>query len=429
MNVRTARAARRKSRRGVVVTLVAISMFAMVAFIAICIDGGALLDRRRHARATADAAALAAAEDLFRAYPANQGFDPGGSARRAAQRVAALNGFGNGTTASDVQVRTAPELYRGGPNASLPIPPGYVEITVQYNQSRYFSRIFGAGQIPVQARAVARGTWEAADVAIHVLDLHESAALTSTGESFAHVRGSKIIVNSDAFDAATTTGGTIIAPAMDVTGGTTTSGMKGGFHADIKYGVPPTPDPLRHIPEPDAAQFPLQSNRPIHVAKGTRTLRPGVYAGGISVSGQGNLNLEPGIYIMTGGGFSFSGQGALDAQGVMIFNAPKLSSDVVSITGTGKTIMSPPDATIYKGLTLFQARNSTNTMKVAGGGFMDISGTFYTANGTLQVGGGGDGRVGSQYISRLLEIVGSGGLVIDYIKDEAIPRRTFHLVE
>ena len=55
--------------------------------------------------------------------------------------------------------------------------------------------------------------------------------------------------------------------------------------------------------------------------------------------------------------------------------------------------------------------------------------TFYTANGTLQVGGGGNGRVGSQYISRLLEIVGSGDLVIDYIKDKAIPRRTFHLVE
>lgn len=429
MNVRSACAARRKSRRGAIVILVAISMFAVVGFMAICIDGGALLERRRHAQAAADAAALAAAEDLFRAFPSNQGFDLDGSARQAAQRVAALNGFDDKTSSAEVEVRTAPELYRGGPNASLAIPPGYVEITVQYNQDRHFSRIFGAGKIPVQARAVARGTWEAADVAIHVLDLHAPAALKSTGESFVHVRGSKIIVNSSASDAASTTGGTIIAPVMDITGGTSVSGTKGGFEAEINYGVLPSPDPLRHIPEPDAAQFSVQSNRPIHVSNGTRTLQPGVYAGGITVSGRGNLQLQPGIYIMDGGGFKFSGQGTLNAEGVMIFNAPKLSSHVVSITGTGETIMSPPDATIYKGLTLFQARKSTNTMSVSGGGFMDISGTFYTANGTLQVGGGGDGRVGSQYISRLLDIVGSGGLVIDYIKDEAIPVRTFHLVE
>jgi hypothetical protein len=91
--------------------------------------------------------------------------------------------------------------------------------------------------------------------------------------------------------------------------------------------------------------------------------------------------------------------------------------------------MSPPTDGIYKGLTLFQDRESGNTMTVSGGGFMDISGTFYTAGGTLKVGGGGDSKVGSQYISRFLTIVGNGGLLIDYNKDEAIPRRVLQLVE
>jgi len=141
------------------------------------------------------------------------------------------------------------------------------------------------------------------------------------------------------------------------------------------------------------------------------------------------LNLEPGIYYMDGGGFAFSGQGDLNAQGVMIFNSPKLSSDTVSITGTGSIVMSPPTSGIYKGLTLFQARHSSNSMSVSGGGYMDITGTFYTANGTLQVGGGGASRVGSQYISRFLEVGGGGGMLIDYSKEEAIPRRVLHLVE
>ena len=71
-------------------------------------------------------------------------------------------------------------------------------------------------------------------------------------------------------------------------------------------------------------------------------MSPGVYHGGIAISGQANLTMEPGIYYMDGGGFSFTGQGNLVANGVMIFNAPKKTSDVVSISGTGSIVMSPP---------------------------------------------------------------------------------------
>jgi hypothetical protein len=60
---------------------------------------------------------------------------------------------------------------------------------------------------------------------------------------------------------------------------------------------------------------------------------------------------------------------------------------------------------------------------------MNIVGTFYTAGGTLKVGGSGDSKVGSQYISRFLEIVGNGGLLIDYDDKAAIPRRVLNLIE
>jgi hypothetical protein len=170
-------------------------------------------------------------------------------------------------------------------------------------------------------------------------------------------------------------------------------------------------------------------NNKLQFANGSRTATPGVYRGGISVSGQGNLTLEPGIYYMDGGGFSFSGQGNLTARGVMIFNAPTSNSHVVDISGTGTIIMSPPTEGIYKGLTLFQDRESTNEMSVQGGGIMDITGTFYCANGTLGIGGGGSGQIGSQYISRFLEIKGNGSLRIDYDPQQAIPVRILQLVE
>ena len=51
-------------RRGVVVVLIAVCLVVILAFVAIAVDGGGLLELRRAAQATADAAALAAAEEV-----------------------------------------------------------------------------------------------------------------------------------------------------------------------------------------------------------------------------------------------------------------------------------------------------------------------------------------------------------------------------
>ena len=45
-------------------------------------------------------------------------------------------------------------------------------------------------------------------------------------------------------------------------------------------------------------------------------MSPGVYEGGISISGPAVVTLLPGIYYMKGGGFTFGGQGALTGLGV-----------------------------------------------------------------------------------------------------------------
>src|SRR5271157_3285333 len=57
------------TRRGMVAAQVVLSMSVLMAMLAVVADGGLLLVERRHAQATADAAALAAACDLY--SPAN----------------------------------------------------------------------------------------------------------------------------------------------------------------------------------------------------------------------------------------------------------------------------------------------------------------------------------------------------------------------
>jgi hypothetical protein len=258
------------------------------------------------------------------------------------------------------------------------------------------------------------------------LHLHAPSALYGNGNAQVTVSGAKVIVNSDNPEAATTNGLVMQADDFKITGNSRTIGG-GAFIGPIEYGTPPQPDPLRHIPEPDPTGMPVHNK--LTLSNGTQDILPGLYRGGIKVSGQGNLNMAPGIYYMDGGGFEFTGQGNLYAPNVMIFNAPTKNSDVVAISGTGSIFMSPPQDGIYKGLTLFQDRESTNEMSVQGGGNMDITGTFYCANGTLAIGGGGSGRIGSQYISLFLKITGNGTLRIDYDPTQAIPVRVLHLVE
>ena len=421
-----------KARRGAIVVLVAFCLAVILAFVAIAIDGGGLLEERRQAQAAADAAALAAAESLFVNYPKNKGLDTKGQATAAALAIAAANGFNNDGSKSVVTVRTSPQPYLDGPNKGAALPKGYVEVSVQYNQPRFFSAILGSGTIPVKARAVGRGKWEPAFVGIHVLDLHQKGALNSVGGSAATVTGgAKVIVNSDDPEAAITNGGTVTATELDVTGGISSTGGGGGFFGGINLGTPPQPDPLRGIPQPDPAALADQSHGNTHFSSGNHTLNPGVYHGGITISGKGSATLTPGIYYMDGGGFSMSGQGNLVANGVMIFNAPKSTSDTISITGSdsGSVTITPPTSGLYEGLTAFQDRQATATVTISGSGSMYVTGTFYAANALMKVAGGGASQIGSQFISRFLEINGNGGLHIDYDPNQAIPRRILGLVE
>lgn len=419
---------RKSSRRGAIVVLVAACLTVLLVCAAISLDGGGLLEQRRRAQATADAAAMAAAEDLFRNFPANKGLDPNGTAASRAQSIATANGFTNNGTNSVVTVRMSPQTYLGGPNVGKTLPKGYVEVTVQRNQSRYFSAVLGQGTIPVSARAVARGKWEPALVGIHVLDLHEPSALRATGGGAGLVTGdAAVIVNSDDAEAAVTTGGsTLTADAFSIVGGT--SGT--GFVGDINTGMQPQPDPLRSVPEPNKSDYSEQSNGPKHYSNGNRVLTPGVYHG-ITITGQANVTMLPGIYYMDGGGFSFSGQGNLVASGVMIYNSPKSSSDNISLSGSngGSVTITPPTSGTYKGMTLFQERDADNALNISGNAAMTVKGTFYAADALMNVTGNGAAQIGSQYVSRTLDVNGGGNMLIDYNPEDVIPRRVLSLVE
>jgi Flp pilus assembly protein TadG len=414
-------------RRGTVAILVAVTLVLLISFLAIALDGGLLLHNRRVAQAAADAAALAAADSLYLNYQANAGSDPGNQARNAALAVAAANGFGNDRSSTDVDVYIPPQSGFAANKA------GYAEVVVTYNQPRGFSNILGTGPLPVTARAVATGRWSPFRDGILVLDPSASGSLSSSGTGGVNIVNADIIVDSNSPSAAISTGGaTLTAQNFYITGvpGTSTSGG-GAFNGTIWSGQRPTPDPLAYLPEPDPNTMILQSNNPTH-ASGPQTLnlQPGVYRGGITISGQASLNLAPGIYYMDGGGFSFTGLGNLTAPGVMIVNAPHSNSDRININGNGAINLSPPTSGIYTGISLWQIRSSTNEVDVSGNGGSQMTGTFYAQHGLLKVtGNGGNDVLGSQYISYDVNLGGNGVFTVVWSQQATARTRIINLVE
>src|SRR5262245_1915989 len=141
----------RRCRPGIVVPAVVLLLIGLIGITALTIDGALLMTDRKRTQAAADAAALAAAIDLFENHDKNQGTDPAGTAADSAKKTATDNGYTNGVLGTTVTVNIPP---LSGAHKK----PGYAEVIVTMQQQRYFSTIYGSGKLPVTARAVARGT-------------------------------------------------------------------------------------------------------------------------------------------------------------------------------------------------------------------------------------------------------------------------------
>jgi hypothetical protein len=421
------------TRRGAISALVALLIVVLLGVTAFAIDGGMVQDNKRRLQATADAAALAAASKIFQNFR-NVSIstpDPSGQALDAARAVAKDNGFEHNGGTVKVLVNIPPAT---GPFAGK---LGYAEVCVEYKQPRYFSSVWGSEPILISSRAVAIGRWVGSKQGIIVLDLTAAHALDINGTGLVTVTGgASVIVNSNDPVAAArdTGGGTVYASEFYVVGG-----VSGNFNGTIVHG-PPVPDPLAYLPEPPQPPDGVMITENLTMGNKRYTFSPGRFTGVPSFN-QGDevvfKQASAGIYYLENTGFSSQGANiSMDpttSGGMMIYN--KVTGNAnnmgINITGnaSGSVAMSALTSGPYAGILFFQSRNAPQTMSVAGNGSFNLSGTFYCANALLNVAGGGTATIGSQYISRYLNITGGGNISIDYNDNGTAKLREIRLVE
>ncbi len=441
MSSRTTSANRRP---GIVAPMVAILLVPLLGIAVLVLDGGLLLADRARTQAAADAAALAAAIDLYQNYSTNQGKDPKGNAATSAKKTAQDNGFTDGTGGVVVTVNIPP---RSGTFSGL---DGYAEVIITMQEQQFFSRIWGSNTLNVKARAVARGAQAPKNNGIIVLDPSGSNTLQTSNTANITVSNGNIVVDStDSKAGSISNSGNIQAPELDFTGspGYFSSGS-GSFIGTKLSNQPATPDPLLHLNGPDQpiltynnvniSGLPsLGGNVPGFPTLGDSngwTLPPGTYDGGIHISDNNSSHtytLESGTYYFTNGGLSLSSNANIQSGsgGVLLYFH---DGGALSITAGGSVTLSPMTTGTYANITVYQDRSNNSQDSVTGQstGNFNVTGTVYTPKAKFTLtGSGGNYAIGSQYIVNQLVVTGSGSFNVVYNGTSAYPNRYLYLAE
>jgi Flp pilus assembly protein TadG len=416
-----------RSRRGAISILAAVTVLALLALIGLALDTALVMTARQQLQRTADAAALAGANE-FR-VPGQTDWN---LVRQAAINTAQNNPVirsspiqlrdnptndpGNATNRSDIvigrwQFDRTDHTFKFFPtnfNTGFPVPdsiqvyPRCGDGTLNSSLSLIFSPVFSTllgtpTDSNVGKPATAR-LGPPDQPLILVLDPHAPRALLMDGGAHMDVYAGIIQVDSDDGCAFRMNGtsGLMESQRTKVVGGACVD-LVNNLQGDLITGAPYVPDPLASLPEPVS---PGMTNYGEITAPGTYS--PGYYPNGINLN-SGIAALLPGVYFIGKGGsargISLGGSALITGVGVTIYTEPGAT---ITTTGSGSgMVLKPPSSGIYNGVTIFQARTGRSESTIGGGGLFDITGTYYVPNGTLDMHGDVTRRVGKMIVNKL----------------------------
>ena len=437
-----------KKRRGVIAVMVVLLLTVFLGVVALTVDGGLLLDYHRRGQAAADAAALAAADDLFANYSTNGGYDNStgkaltpdttGPAAASALLTAAANGFDNDGKTNSVTVNIPPA------SGNYVNQAGYAEVIITWKQTQFLSAIWGSsiwglGTIPQASRAVAAG--KRGSYGILILDYVQTTSAQIMGKVNI-LNGGEIYVNSSATQqnpefnytgsvylgsgATLSTTGLYLnsASLLNKAGGGTITYSNGATGPSAFS--PQLTDPLANISEPTATGTTYGTGSAGYSVTTTSTLQPGIYPGGIQIgsgSGSGTISvtLASGIYFLGTGTGSGSGSGTftvasgatVTGTGVMFYN--QLGDNISQFNGT--VDITPPSSGTYMGISFWQPRADAMEIHISGSANVTMPGTWYNVGSSYKTGeNGGNASTGEFDINP-----GAGATykIGNYIADQA----------
>ena len=431
------RLASRDRSRGLVLLWTLLFLTVFVGFVGLMIDQAYVSLVAHQLQNTADAASLAAAQQVLTDQDA---------ARTLAVSVAFANRAGGVSMQLDLNGGNTPtgDIVLGRFNRSSRTftpdtgTPNAVKVIARRTTGSLngalpliFGPAFGATTSEVARASIAIAESGGGNAGIIVLDpslactLQLSgtpATISVTDTSTSPPQPGAIQVNSNNACAACTSGHpTIAAGYLNVTGNACIGGAN--FEGELTPGAPVIPDPLSALSAPPTPWAPVRTSPG---KRNNVTIPPGYYPGGFDRNG-GTLTLQAGLYVLGGSGMNLTGQAAVvGTSGVMIYLPP--GSSGIDMTGQSSLQLAPIAGGDYDGITIFQDRANTHEARIVGNGFINLSGTLYFPSNRAEFGGNG-GAIGNQVIADTLWLHGNGNMTLAYDGSESAGPPVIFLVE
>jgi hypothetical protein len=418
----------RKSEAGQALIMVTLSLTFLFGMMGLAVDLGWSYYRRQAAQTAAEAAASAAAVATMSngtitctnavcqaatACPANPTTPPATNIASGCL-YAKANGFLNSGKQS-VQIAanlTAPPAVSGVSTLY------WVTATVTEQNAQLFSRFLGGhtfGGVAAQATA---GVFQGAiSNCVYVLDPHASQAFMDSGSNSNLQTSCGVYVNSNSATAVVVNGqGHVNAPVIDVVGNY--SACNNGVDCFYNPSLPLTnqsavADPFASLAAPTYSGC-SGSTANLNLNQGTPApLNPGVYCGGITVSGNAQVTLNPGVYILNGGGLNVnSANASITGSGVTFYNtANGYTYGPIVITGQSTVHLSAPASGTYGGILFYQDRaiTSSSNNQIDGTSNPNLVGSIYFPTTPLLItGGSANTPFIGKVVARTLTINGGG---------------------
>lgn len=373
---------------GSVAAIAAVSVPVIVGVLGVGIDVGNWYFARRSLQTVADAAALAAAMRY-----ANGDDDLDGVALADAQR----NGFIGG--ASALTVNRPPVT---GPNIG---DVKAVEVTVREAAKLYFASYF-IDRFEVRARAVATAATPG-EFCVVGLERIASKAVELSGGANATL-GCGVAVNSQSASALYLSGNSSLDAAPISMSGDYQAGSNTTLTSQPETSAPPVQDPYQDLTAPTPSACDHATSTTVNGG----TLSPGVFCNGLTLKNAVHLN--PGVYIIDGGGLSMNAGAVVTGSDVtIILTDTALSSSgsgTVDINGGATVTLAAPATGAWAGVLFFQDRNAPSAVnRFNGGANLQLTGVLYFPSQELQFTGGSEigGAVCTHLVARKVNFGGN----------------------
>lgn len=401
-----------RSTTGQMAVIAGLSLPVLMMGVGIAVDYGSMIRQRTTLQALADAAAVAGAREIALANSDESHI------------VSVASTYANQTGTPTVASQSAVGFEVG---AKVIDDFTAVQVTITQSWTPMFAHFFSDDVTPVRVTSTAR---VAASYKLCVLGLEEVKDETIYLDRRAKISATQCTVYSNS------TGSSSIRvdsqarmTASEICSAGGVRGSLSAFDPAPVLDCPQLPDPLADRPPPPVGGCNYNNVR-IHDDDDDDRIRlnPGVYCGGLEISGEARVSLRPGIYVIKDGPFRVKDRGSVEGDYVGFYLVGDAA--IFEFTSGTKVRLTGPKQGSMAGLLFFEDRNAPalRRHRIQSNDARLLLGTMYLPKGRLLV--DSDTPVADQsaytaIVARKLELLAGPDLVLnsDYHRtDVPVPK-------